>query len=374
MAGAIRVLFVIPSLEGGGAERACVNLLRHLDRSRFEPSLALFRREGPYLDDVPSDVTVYDLGGGNTRDLRVLFRLARLVRDARPAVLFSIMRYSNLIALLAASLARCEVKVAINEQNRLREEFATYGWGWAKGIAVRWLYPRADAITAISQGIREELIRGFGLPEDKVSVIYNPVYLDGIQALGRDSPNHPWFNGNLPVVLAAGRLHPQKGFAYLIRAFQRVSSCLPARLLILGEGPERGKLEALIAELRLEESVALLGFQRNPYSFMAKAAVFVLSSLYEGFGNVLVEAMALGVPVVATRCPSGPEEIIEDGLDGLLVPVADEERLAEAILRVLTEKELAAKFRQRGPERVRAFDASHIASQYASLFESLCES
>ncbi len=374
MAGKISLLFVIPSLGGGGAEGACVNLLRYLDRSRFEASLALFRKEGPYLTNVPADVVIYDLGGRDGRDPRLIWHLTQLWKRVRPAVVLSILRSANVAVLLAARLARCATKVIINEQNRLQAEFAIYGWGWAKGGILRWLYPQADAITVISRGIGEELIHSFGLPEDKVTVLHNPIDLANVQTLGHELVDHPWFDGTVPVILGAGRLHPQKGFAYLLRAFQRVRSDLPVRLVILGEGPERGHLEKLIAELHLGESVSLLGFQKNPYRFMARASVFVLSSLYEGFGNVIVEAMALGVPVVATRCPSGPDEIITDGVNGLLVPVADEVRLAEAILRVLADKELAAKFRQRGPERARAFDAGSIAAKYAALIESLCAS
>lgn len=370
----LKILFVIPSLGGGGAERACVNLLKHIDRSRFSLSLALFQERGPYLGDVPADVTVYDLNRPNSRDPLLIWRLGRLLRSLQPDVVFSILRYTNIITLLAARLAHSKARVVVNEQNRLQEEFAIYGLGWLKGTAVRWLYPKASAITAISQGIRQELVRDFGLPEHQVQVIHNSVDLKAIRAMGAEPVSHPWFDGSVPVVLGVGRLHPQKGFAYLIRAFRRVWDAVPARLFILGEGPDRPALERLVAELGLGEWVAMPGFQQNPFRFMARASVFVLSSLYEGFGNVIVEAMALGVPVVSTRCPSGPDEIIEDGVNGLLVPVADEEALAEAILRVLQDKALAAQLRQRGPERARDFDVLRVADQYAALFEFLCAS
>ncbi|MGC8947524.1 MAG: glycosyltransferase [Anaerolineae bacterium] len=374
MSGVIKILFVIPSLGGGGAERACVNLLRHLDRSRFGLSLALFRKEGTYLGDVPADVTVYDFGSPGGRDLRLVWHLAQLLRHLQPDIVFSVLRYTNVLSLLAAHTAQSRVRIVINEQNRLRDEFALYGWGWLKERVVRWLYPQASAITAISQGIKQELVQDFHLPDSKIWVIHNPVDLKVIRSMGNESVDHPWFDGSVPIVLAAGRLHPQKGFDYLIRAFRHVQAAMPARLVILGEGPSRRSLERLVVELDLADRVALPGFQRNPFRFIARASVFVLSSLYEGFGNVIVEAMALGVPVVATRCPSGPDEIIEDGVNGLLVPVADEIALAEAILRMLRDETLAARLRQRGPERAAAFDASHIAAQYAALFESLCTS
>jgi glycosyltransferase involved in cell wall biosynthesis len=371
----IKILFVIPSLGGGGAERACVNLLKHLNRSQFGLSLALFCKAGPYLSELPPDVVVFDLKTPNHWDSRLIWRLAQLLRKTQPDIVFSILRYTNVVTLLAARLARSEARILINEQNRLREEFAVFGGGWIKSIFVRHLYPWADGITVISQGIQQELIRDFDLPESKIQVIYNPVDVAAVQALSKLPVEHPWFLDNSePIVVAAGRLHPQKGFEYLIRAFQRVVTAVPARLVILGEGPSRPHLEGLVMKLGLEDVVALPGFQQNPYSWMARAAAFVLSSLYEGFGNVIVEAMALGVPVVATRCPSGPDEIIDNEVNGLLVPVADETALAEAILRVLRDEKLAAKIRRHGPDRAAAFDVSRITAQYAALFESLCAS
>jgi glycosyltransferase involved in cell wall biosynthesis len=369
-----RVMFVIPSLGGGGAERACVTLLRHLDRGRISPSLALYRRKGPFLAEVPDDVPVHDLGLHGMSITQAVRRLARLIRRERPDVVMGIMRHPNLVCLLAAALARCGTRVVVNEQNHLRAEFDLYGGGLLKGIAVRCLYPRAAAVTAISRGIGNELAHVHDVPQKRLMVIPNPVDVEAVSALARKPIDDTCSANEMPMILAAGRLHPQKGFPHLIRAFARVRPSLPARLVIIGEGPERAALEALVAGLDLQGAVVLPGFQSNPYAWMARADLFVLSSLYEGFGNVITEAMALGVPIVATRCPSGPEEIITEGQDGLLVPVGDEEALAAAMRRILTSPTVAADLRRGARERAVQYDAPLIARRYADLFEALCVS
>jgi glycosyltransferase involved in cell wall biosynthesis len=167
--------------------------------------------------------------------------------------------------------------------------------------------------------------------------------------------------------VGCGRLTPQKGFADLIDAFTRVRAVLPASLWIVGEGEERGRLERQIRRLGLTDSVRLLGFRRNPYQYLAAADVFALSSRYEGFGNVVVEAMACNTPVVATDCPYGPAEIISDGLNGVLTPPADAEALSQAIIRVLKDPSLQRRLAERGRIRSQDFTAPKIADVYGDL-------
>jgi len=192
---------------------------------------------------------------------------------------------------------------------------------------------------AVSRGVADDLARLTGLPREKIQVIYNPVVTPELFVKAEEPLGHPWFAaGEPPVILGVGRLHEAKDFQTLIRAFALVRKKRVARLVILGEGEERPKLEALVRELGLEEEVALPGFVDNPFKYMKRAGVFVLSSQWEGFGNVLVEAMACGTPVVSTACPSGPEEILENGRWGRLVSVGDVDALAEAIILTLDDK------------------------------------
>jgi len=202
---------------------------------------------------------------------------------------------------------------------------------------VRRFYPWADGIVAVSQGAADDLARTAGIPADRIQVVHNPIVTPELGELAAAPLEHPWFEpGEPPVVLAVGRLAPQKDFATLIRAFELARQERPARLLILGEGPERPGLEALAADLDLGGSFDLPGRILNPYPYMVRAGAFVLSSRWEGLPSVLIEALFCGVPIVATDCPSGPMEILEGGKYGLLVPVGDVGALAEGIVSALS--------------------------------------
>jgi glycosyltransferase involved in cell wall biosynthesis len=189
----------------------------------------------------------------------------------------------------------------------------------------------ADHVIAVSKGVARDLSDRSGLAPDRIKTIYNPVFTPEIWKRAEEAPEHRWFCEEIPVVLAVGKLKKQKDFATLIRAFARLRARRPVRLVILGEGPEREALRSLVTRLRVERDVDLLGFRENPFSLMRRASVFALSSAWEGFGNVLVEAMACGAPVVSTRCPSGPEEILDDGRYGRLVPVGDPGAFCDAL-------------------------------------------
>ncbi len=320
------------------------------------------------MPQLPEDIAVVDMHGGGQYDLRLVWRLAALLRQRRPSLVFSVLRYANMVTLLAHLVAQSSAQVVVNEQNLPSAEFQLFGGGLLKAWFLKWLYPRAALVTTISQGISSELTSTFGLSKRKVCVIPNPVDLTRVRALAGAEAEHPWFQSGLPVVLAVGRLHPQKGFDHLLRAFAEIRATLPCKLVILGDGPQRTELERLSAELGINNDVDLPGFQANPYPFMRCAAVFVLSSLYEGLGNVLLEALALGAPVVSTACPVGPDEIITDGVTGLLVPPANDEALAQAIVRLLREPELRRRLSVNGPVRASEFALERIVSQYESLF------
>lgn len=356
------ITLFLPSLHGGGAERVMVNLARGFAERGLQVDLVLARAEGPYLSEVPESVHVVDLG--SRRVLYSLPGLVRYLRKERPDAMLSTLRHANIIAILARRIAGVPARLVVREAATLRENMRSAPTLKERLMPalMRMLYQRADCVIANSQGVAEDLINFIGLPADMVKVIYNPVITPELFAKAEDPLDHPWFQpGEPPVILGVGRLTKAKDFPTLIRAFALVREERPARLMILGEGEERSALESLVQELGLEEDVELPGFVDNPYKYMKRAGVFVLSSRWEGFGNVLVEAMALGTPVVSTDCPSGPSEILEGGKWGRLVAVGDVQKLAVSILEAMDEA------KRDYSQRLSQLSLSSIVDRYAEV-------
>jgi glycosyltransferase involved in cell wall biosynthesis len=325
--------------------------------------LILAKREGPYVSEVHENVNVVDLKAGGV--LKSLPALIRYLRKAQPAALLSAMDHSNIIALWANRLARVQARVVVSVHDTLSMS-VKHSNNRARLIPyiARWCYGWADGVVAVSRGVADNLSNTIKLPRERIRVIYNPVVVPELSQMAREPVEHTWFrDGGLPVVLGAGRLTAQKDYPTLLRAFSLVIKARPARLLILGEGEERASLEAMVRDLGLKDVVDLPGFVKNPYAYMSKAAVFALSSAWEGFGNVLVEAMAVGTPVVATNCPSGPAEILENGKYGQLVKVNNAEAMAEGILAQLDRPTNSEVLQH----RAREFSYDEIADQYLEL-------
>jgi len=332
------IALFLPSLRCGGAERVMVNLARGFAERGQQVDMVLAKAEGPYMREVPPEVRIVDLGA--KRMLYSLPALVRYLRRVRPDAMLSAMNHSNIVAIWARQLAGVKTRLIISEHNTLsvsvRDSKSTRER--LMPTLMKLFYRWADAIVVVSRGVMEDLISTTKIPREKVRVIYNPVVTPELLARAEEPLEHPWFaGGEPPVILGVGRLVRQKDFATLIRAFALVRMEQPVRLIIIGEGEERDKLEALLRTLGLEQDVALPGFVENPYKYMKRAAVFVLSSRYEGLSNVLVEAMAVGTPVVSTDCPSGPMEILESGRWGKLVPVGDIQAMAAAVVAALNE-------------------------------------
>jgi len=327
-----RKLFVfLPMLGGGGGEQVTITILRHLDRQKFNPSLVLTRLEGVWLEDVPSDVEIHDLGVSR---LRHAWRpLLSLLRSERPEVLLSIGWGCNIEAALAQLfLGRTSTRFVHSERSAFSVIRRERRPKWAPVVTVtRLLYRRADRIIAVSQGVSDDLIETLDLDTQKVVWIHNPIVDDRLLELAEQPIDHPWFTDNVPVILAVGRLVSQKDYPVLLRAFARVRQERPARLMILGEGELRSDLEELARQLGVHNDVALPGFLENPFPYMRGCAVYALSSKTEGLPGALIQAMACGAAVVSTDCPHGPSEIIEAGVNGILVPVGDEKAMAAAI-------------------------------------------
>ncbi|RDD62241.1 glycosyltransferase [Ferruginivarius sediminum] len=268
--------------------------------------------------------------------------VAGYLRKTRPDALLSGSIPPNLAALLARRMAGSATRVVLRQSNVIRiAGDARYGQvqRQLRDPVVRTLYRGADRVIAVSHGVADNVVAATGLPAARVCTVQAGV-AEAVPTLARETPDHPWLApGEPPVVLNVGRLVAQKDHATLLRAFARVRERREVRLIVLGpDGPARAELDALIAELGLSDCVDLAGFNANPYAFMARAGVFVLSSTFEGMPNALLEALACGCPVVSTDCPSGPREILDDGAYGRLVPMRDPAALAEAIEATLDER------------------------------------
>lgn len=356
-----RLCLFLPSLLGGGAERVMVNLANGFVKQGLAVDLLLAKAEGPYQEQVLPEVRLVDLGA--SRVIACLPQLVRYLRQERPSVLLSALDHANVLALWARRLACVDAKivVSVHSTTSLSKKYARNVRERLLLNSLRWSYPLADGIIVVSQGAARDLAEAAGLPTSRMQVIHNPVVTDDIARLAAGPLHHPWFGPETPpVILAAGRLTAAKDFGTLVKAFARVRSRQPARLLILGEGEERPALEALIAQLGLGQEVAMPGFVANPYAYMARASVFVLSSRWEGFGNVLVEAMYCGCPVVSTDCPNGPREILDNGKYGLLVPPEDEDALVNAMIQALNHPIRSEALKTRAED----FTVDAICDQY----------
>lgn len=332
----------IPNLCGGGAERAAINMLKGMQKRNISVDLVLASESGAYLNQVPKQIRIVNLGVGRT--IKAILPLSDYLKKEKPDALVSHMGHANVVAVLAKELSRTGTKLVLVEQNTVSQEKSPLFRGRFVPLFMKWLYPRANAVVGVSKGVAEDLERQLVLPTGSVSVIYNPVVGDELAAKAKTSLDHPWFQaGSPPVFLAVGRLTEQKDFPTLIEAFALLRKERLARLLILGEGESRLELEKKINLLGIAEDVSLPGFVDNPFAYMHHANAFVLSSRWEGLPTVLIEAMACTCPVVSTDCPSGPNEILEAGKYGILVPVGDVEKLAKGMQEVLDnppEKEM----------------------------------
>lgn len=366
--GCKKILFVIPTLGGGGG-KVLLYILKYLDRERFIPHLAVFKNNGEYQDEVPRDVAVYNMNKTRRDFLRLIFMLAyRVLPEIKPDVVVSFYPYTNTLVLLSRKFSLTKPAVVITEHNYTPIEQEHVRMARIRKILIKISYPRAERIIAVSTGVKDGLIKFFGVPEEKIKVIYNGIDYSSISLLKDFVGDIRWFKDGIPTITACGRLVRQKNYPLLFEAFARVLKVCNARLLILGDGEERNSLEELACRLGVKESIIFLGFQKNPFNFIARSHIFVLSSGWEGFGNVIVEAMACGVPVISTRCLSGPDEIIADGVNGILVPVGDRDAMALAILRLLNDEPLRRRLVEAGRKRAEDFCVKKMVAEYQKVF------
>lgn len=368
-----KIAFYLDALQGYGADRIIIKIANGLAERGIQVDLILSKPTNKASQSIHPAIQLFDLASSRLNVNKNVLRLARYLHTHQPDVLFSSIHFNNVTAATALTLSGAKSKLVVRQANTLRHQLK--GYSFPIGLALRWFvkltYRRADVIISQSKGMSRDIIAFMEADIRKVHLVHNPTITPSIFKQAQQPAHHIWFDQkDTPIILAGGRLKPQKDFATLIHAFVKVKRQISdARLVILGEGPQRQELENLVVQLGIAKSVELVGFQKNPYAFIAMADVFVLSSQYEGLPNILIEALALGKEIVATDCDSGPAEILKYGKYGKLVPTDDPDQMADAILDALEEPFACS----RRLESIEDFNQDSQVEKYISIFSRLLE-
>ncbi len=330
-----------------GVDRAAKHLIPALARRGYRVDLLKVRHHGPELQEIPAGVEVIDLGSRHTYGC--VPGIVGYLRRKQPVVMLSDKDRVNRTALFARFLARVRTRLVFRSGTTISIDLATRGplERWIQRNSMGRLYPYVDRVIVTGAGVADDMADYTGLARGHIQVVPSPLVPQSLFEVTLPRPDHPWFgNPSVPLILSAGELCMRKDFETLIRAFARVRTQRPCRLMILGRGNYRERLLSLVGELGIAKDFSLPGFLPEPYAYMAHADLFASTSLWEGLGFVLIEALAMGTPVVSTDCPSGPREILADGRYGTLVPVGDDALLAEAISATLADPLPGGKLKQ----------------------------
>ncbi|MFA2832069.1 glycosyltransferase [Bacillus paranthracis] len=391
------IKFFIGTLSSGGAERVVSNLSLNMPAD-VKREIILFgsnaKIEYPYkgnlvfLDKLSHKNIFYKVFSFISR-VRALKKIKKKNKDVP---LISFLEYPNLINLLTYRHGRTIISVRNHMSSKHQKGLKAFCWN----MTIKFLYGKADQVIAVSEEIKNDLVKNYGISEKKITVIYNSYSIKDIEEMSKEKIEEKYQHiFSQPVVITAGRLNRQKGQWHLIRAFKKVKEQIPnAKLVILGDGELKGELTNLSQELNIIEDIHFLGFQNNPFKYIAKSRIFILSSFHEGFPNALTEAMACGVPIISTDCLSGPREIlapkefynskvsysIRKDRYGVLIPVCDgnnygandtlreeEEVMAESLIQLLENKELWVHYSKRSKERVNDFDIKNLIQNWEDL-------
>lgn len=363
-------VFVIDLLRGYGSERYTVQLVNALASTGIPVDLLCQIRGSTLIQEVHPRVRQIEIG--TTNPLTTVWFLYKYFKTHRPRVFFPMMEKPSLLGIVAGFFAgyrnivptlHFDIDAYASLEHGARRKFLR--------LLIALFYRYAPVIVAVSSGVGQSLQRWVGMKK-KIVTILNGFDLSYLRTRAKEKPEHPWFTDKtVPVVIGCGRLVPLKGFDTLIKAFALVRGQMPARLVILGEGPLRSELQAMIEVLGLQDDALLAGYAANPQAWLANSDVFVLSSRSEGFGNVVVEALASGAQVVSTNCPSGPPEILEQGRWGTLVPVGDAPAMAQAIVQALTRPRDSAEDAALQASLDERFSLDAMTRGYMALVERL---
>jgi Glycosyltransferase len=364
----LKISLAMPSFNGGGAQRVMINVAKGLRDRGYEVEFVVLNASGPMRGDVPPEVAVVSLEKAHARG--ALMAARRYLREKNPDLMITNLPHISALMRAAATVANYRKPIVPVLHNTFSIQFNR-----AKGLR-RWVVKksacyvlkRAPLVVAVSQGVKDDAVEHAGLAPERCEVIYNPVINADVLEMGRQPFDHPWLGqeGEAPVLCAVGRLTHQKDYPTLLKAFRSVKQARQAKLLILGEGELRGSLGELVDRLGLGDAVDLLGFLGNPHACVTKCRGLVLSSRWEGLGNVLIEALAVGTPVASTDCPSGPKEILENGKWGYLAKPGDENDLAAAMMQLIDDPKPVP-----GPEVLKKYTIDHAVSRYVEVVESL---
>lgn len=370
----MKILFLINEFGRGGAERVVSYLLYHLPKISPEliPILCILEKS-EYAYPIPDNIKIYTGSKYHSSNILKFFklpllalRLKRFIKKNKIKVVISFLNranYTNILARYYGSDHRCIISERNTPSLIYRSQSNT---DIINRFLIRKLYPSSQAIIAVSKGVQKDLEEKFNIPEGKISVIYNPYDIDDIKQKSQEELKHKWLdNKTYQTIITVGRLEKPKNHSILIQAYKQVIESLPnVRLLIIGEGLERNRLTHLVAKLDLNNKIDFTGELKNPFSYVSRADLFVLSSDVEGFPNVLVESMICGCPVVSTNCRSGPDEIITNGTNGILVPVGNINALSNAIITILQNDQLKIDFKNNSEETVQDYEINKIVKQY----------
>lgn len=364
----IKLLFVLPSLEGGGAERIVCNLMSVLDKNIFDVNLFLFTNKGVYWDLLSNDINIF-FGSRDKKYSKCLI-IKNLYRVSKnmDIIVGSMELMPTYLSVLVGKLLRKKIIgwVHINMDSILDNKNKIIRF-LHRNILLKFFYNKLDRIVAVSNGAKENISKYLNdKNRNKVECIYNPIKINEIKEKAKEELVEKI---EKPFIIGIGRLERQKNFILLIKAYRiLLDRGIKHSLIILGQGSQKEYLVNEVKKLNMEEKVKFLGFKENPYKYLNQADVFVQSSIYEGLPTVLIEALVLNIPVVATNCPDGAKEILDNGKYGLLVKMNDEKALADAIEKILKDKDLKREYKIKSKDGINRFDDKYITHLFEKLF------
>ena len=365
----MKIAWFSPNFADGGVERTILKLSAVFAEHGHETQLVTLNINSRLLETSPSSLKVVDLGA--SRAALSIKKLSNYIRSEQPDAVISSQHYANIVAVAARKLSRTKTRLILTERTSINKALQTKSrpLRWIHTQLVKRSYKHGDVIIANSIDGAAELADFLGWPNERVGHIYNPADPSLIQARSTEPISHPWIedSDNIPLFVAAGRLSPQKDYPTMLRALALANASKMYRLLIIGDGPDRTKLEQLATDLSVSDKVAFLGATENPYPYIANADLVLLSSGYEGMPNVLIEAQILGVPIVSTDCPTGPSELLFGGKAGYLVPVGDPNSMSTAIVEAINNIEEANAKAKLGHEHIDRFQPETAYQNYMNL-------